>query len=58
MTLENTERAMKCGHYRETGNIGYTRKKTNITLENTERAIKIGHYRETGNIGYTRQRQT
>jgi hypothetical protein len=26
-TLENTERAIKCGHYRETGNIGYTRKR-------------------------------
>ena len=27
MTLENTERAIKGGHYRETGNIGYTRKR-------------------------------
>jgi hypothetical protein len=27
MTLENTERAIKCEHYRETGNIGYTRKR-------------------------------
>jgi hypothetical protein len=27
ITLENTERAIKSGHYRETGNIGYTRKR-------------------------------
>ena len=27
ITLENTERAIKCGHYRETGNIGYIRKR-------------------------------
>ena len=27
MTLENTERAIKSGYYRETGNIGYTRKR-------------------------------
>ena len=58
ITLENTERAIKGGHYTETDNIGYTKKKTKITLENTERAIKSRHYRETGNIGYTKQRQT
>jgi hypothetical protein len=27
ITLKNTERAIKSGHYRETGNIGYTRKR-------------------------------
>ena len=27
ITLENTERAIRSGHYRETGNIGYTRQR-------------------------------
>jgi hypothetical protein len=27
ITLENTERAIKSGHYRESGNIGYTRQR-------------------------------
>ena len=27
ITLENTERAIKSRHYRETGNIGYTRQR-------------------------------
>ena len=40
------EGAIKHGQSRETGNIGYTRR----------RAIKHGQSRETGNIGYTRRR--
>ena len=45
--LENTERAIKNGQSRETGNIGYTRR----------RQTKQKH-RETGNTGYTRRRKT
>ena len=46
-TSEKTEGAMQIGEYRETGNIGYTRR----------RQTKQKH-RETGNMGYTRRRQT
>jgi predicted acetyltransferase len=47
---EKTERAIKNGQSRETGNIGYTRQRK--TKQNTTQP------RETGNIGYTRRRQT
>jgi hypothetical protein len=41
--LENTEGVIKIGQSRETGKIGYTRRRQS---------------RETGKIGYTRRRQT
>jgi hypothetical protein len=47
--LEKTERAIKNGQFRETGNLGYTGQR----LEKTERAIKNGQSKETGNLGYT-----
>ena len=47
-TLENTEGVIKNGQFRETGNIGYTRR----------RKTKQKQFRETGNIGYTRRRKT
>jgi hypothetical protein len=47
--IEKTERAIKNGQSRETGNLGYTGQR----LEKTERAIKNGQSKETGNIGYT-----
>ena len=46
--LENTEEVIKKGQSRETGNIGYTRR----------RQTKQKQFRETGNIGYTRRRKT
>ena len=45
---ENTEEVIKKGQSRETGNIGYTRR----------RQTKQKQFRETGNIGYTRRRKT
>jgi hypothetical protein len=42
--LENTEGAIKKGQSRETGNIGYTKR----------RKTKQKQSRETGNIGYTK----
>ena len=47
-TLENTEGVIKNGQSRETGNIGYARR----------RQTKQKQSRETGNIGYARRRQT
>ena len=49
-TIENTERAIRNGQSRETGNIGYAGQQT---LENTQGAIRNGQSRKTGNIGYT-----
>ena len=49
-----TVEAINNGHSRETGNIGYTRHKTNKRQRITVEAINNGHSRETGKIGYTR----
>ena len=60
LKLENTEGTIKNGQFRETGNIGYTRrrktKQTNVR-EYRKGKIKNDQSRETGNIGYTRRRK-
>jgi hypothetical protein len=50
--LEKTQGQIKNEKYRDTANIGYTRRR----LEKTQGQIKNGQSRDTGNIGYTRQR--
>jgi hypothetical protein len=52
-TLENTERAIKKGQSRETGNIGYTRRRKTKQKHNT---ICIGHHyvrTNTNNVNKT-----
>ena len=53
-TYENTERAMKSCHPRETGNIGYTRRRQPKQKHNT---ICIGHHylgkKATNNVNKT-----
>ena len=47
-TAGKTERTIKYGHSRDTGNIGLARHRT--------KTIKYGHSRDTGNIGLARHK--
>ena len=52
-TLENTEGVIKNGQFRETGNIGYTRRRKTQQTHNT---ICVGHHyaqANTNNINKT-----
>jgi hypothetical protein len=54
--LENIEGTLTNGQSRETGNIGYTRRRQTNVRE-YRRDTQNGQSRETGNIGYTRRRK-